>query len=149
MIGYDTGQTTVKQLVEKLPTMEPIFITGGHNFYGVENEPLDEKAIEKAAKALDQKVSAWAVSVFFSIKNPDHELTDCRIIQRLSKKPVTLGRDLTGEYDAIRRAATAALNAGLVGIINRMLDGVKKAAKESGLFAKLMVIKGDDSLASE
>ncbi len=149
MMGYDADQEAVRQLVQKLPLVESVFVRGSHDYYGTEEEPLDEEAIEAAVGTLDPHVSAWAVSGFFSVKNPAHELAASRIIRSLSQKPITLGRDLTGEYDAVRRAATAALNAGLVGVINRLLEAVKKAARGCGFKARLMVVKGDGSLVSE
>ena len=149
MMGYDADQQAVRRLVAELPLVEPVFVAGSHNYFGQEDEPLDEEAILKAAAPLEPLVSGWAVSGVFSVKNPDHELRAARILKSLSDKPVTLGRDLTGEYDAVRRAATAALNAGLVIIINRLLDAVKVSAAKAGLSARLMVVKGDGSLVSE
>ena len=149
MMGYDADQAAVRHLVQKLPLVEPVFVSGSHNFYGQEEEPLDEKTVAEAAQRLDPKVAAWAVSGFFSVKNPSHEIAAARVIKEFSNKPVTMGRDLTGEYDAIRRAATAALNAGLVAVINRLLNSVKKSAEEFGLEARMMVVKGDGSLVSE
>lgn len=149
MMGYDADQEAVKQLVGRLPLVEAVFVSGSHNFYGQEDVPLDEEALSAAALNLKDTVSGWAVSGFFSVKNPAHELRAARLIKSVSDKPVTLGRDLTGEYDAVRRAATAALNAGLVVIINRLLDAVKLSADRAGLTARLMVVKGDGSLVSE
>lgn len=149
MMGYDADQAAVRRLAEKLPRVETVFVTGSHDFYGREDAPLDEEALAAAAAALEPEVSGWAVSGFFSVKNPGHELRAARILKSLSGKPVTLGRDLTGEYDAVRRAATAALNAGLVVVINRLLDAVRKSAEAAGLKVRLMVVKGDGSLVSE
>ncbi|MDR1920984.1 MAG: hydantoinase/oxoprolinase family protein, partial [Candidatus Adiutrix sp.] len=150
LMGYDRDQEAVRRLVDELPLASPVFVAGSHNFYGRQEEPLDEAAIVEAVRALEARVSGWAVSGFFSVKNPGHEMRAARLIKTISAKPVTLGRDLTGQLDAVRRAATAALNAGLVLIINRLLDAVKKSAAEMGLgAAKLMVVKGDGSLVSE
>ncbi len=149
LMGYDEGQAEVRRLVAELPQVTPVFIPGRHDFYGQEEETLDEAAVLAAARRLDDQVSGWAVSGFFSVKNPNHELAAARLIKSVSTKPVTLGRDLTGRLDAVRRAATAALNAGLVVIIGRLLDAVRDAADEAGLKARLMVVKGDGSLVSE
>ena len=149
MMGYDADQAAVRWLVEKLPLVEAVFVGGSHNFYGQEDAPLDEEALTAAAAELEPRVSGWAISGFFSVKNPSHELRAARLVSSISAKPITMGRDLTGEYDAVRRAATAALNAGLVVIINRLLDAVKSSARAAGLTARLMVVKGDGSLVSE
>ena len=150
LMGYDQDQAEVRRLAAGLPRAATVFIPGSHDFYGQETEELDEEALRRAVAGLDNEVAAWAVSGFFSIKNPDHELRASRIIKSISQKPVTMGRDLTGRLDAIRRALTAALNASLVLIIGRLLDAVKKAASENGLgHARLMVVKGDGTLVSE
>ena len=150
LMGYDQNQGEVRRLIASLPQVTPIFLSGHHDFYGREIEPLDSKAIVQAVKSLDQDVSGWAISGFFSVKNPAHELAASDLIRSLSQNPITIGSDLTGRLDAIRRAATAALNAGLVIIIGRLLDAVKVAATSVGLGStSLMVVKGDGSLVSE
>ncbi len=150
MIGYDRHQEAVAEMAARLPLAEPVFINGGHDYYGREEQPLDEQALRRAVDALEPAVRGWAVSGHFSVKNPAHEMAAAQIVKSLSDKPVTMGRDLTGRLDAVRRAATAALNAGLVVIIRRLLDAVKHSAAESGLgAARLLVVKGDGSLVSE
>ncbi len=150
MIGYDRRQEAVTAMATRLPLTELVFIDGGHDYYGREERPLDEEALRREVAALEPVVQGWAVSGLFSVKNPGHELGAARIIKSLSDKPVTMGRDLTGQLDAVRRAATAALNAGLVVIIRRLLDAVKESAAEAGLgAARLLVVKGDGSLVSE
>ena len=150
LIGYDPTQASVRGLTADLPLVETVFVPGGHDYFGREETELDEAAIKEAVLALDGRVAGWAVSGQFSVKNPDHEVRAAAIIKSLSSKGVTLGRDLTGRYDAVRRAATAALNAGLVAIIDKLMNAVKTAADQVGLgAARLMVVKGDGSLVSE
>lgn len=150
LMGYDEDQEQVRQLVADLTQVIPVFVSGRHDYYGREDEELDEAAIKAAGEQYDSQVSGWAVSGLFSVKNPNHEITASKILQAISGKPVTMGRELTGRLDAVRRAATAALNAGLVVIIGNLLDAVKTAADRSGLgHCRLMVVKGDGSLVSE
>jgi N-methylhydantoinase A/oxoprolinase/acetone carboxylase beta subunit len=149
MIGYDVDHEAVRVVASRLPMAETAFVAGGHDYFGREAAELDEVAVKEAAANLADQVSGWAVSGMFSVKNPDHELRAAAIIKSISDKPVTMGRDLTGQYDAVRRVATAALNAGLVVIINNLLDAVRRAADQAGFEARLMVVKGDGSLVSE
>ncbi|MDL2226226.1 hydantoinase/oxoprolinase family protein [Deltaproteobacteria bacterium OttesenSCG-928-M10] len=149
MIGYDAGHEAVRVVASRLPMAETVFVAGGHDYFGREEAELDEAAVKEAVENLAGRVGGWAVSGMFSVKNPDHELRAAAIIKSVSDKPVTMGRDLTGQYDAVRRAATAALNAGLVVIINNLLDAVRRAADQAGFKARLMVVKGDGSLVSE
>jgi len=149
LIGYEEGQAVTDDLTRDLGRVRPIFIHGGHDYYGRTLVPLDRETLRDQILKIDPEVEAWAVSGFFSVKNPQHELEAAGLIKNLSKSPVTMGRDLTGRLDAVRRAATAALNAGLVLIISRLLDAVKTAMKELGFQARLMVTRGDGSLVSE
>ena len=149
LIGYEAGQAATDDLARYLDRASPIFVQGGHDYYGRPLAPLDKETLSAEVLKTDPEVEAWAVSGFFSVKNPQHELEAAGLIKSLSKAPVTLGRDLTGQLDAVRRAVTAALNAGLVLIIGRLLDAVKTAMRELGLEAKLMVVRGDGSLVSE
>jgi hypothetical protein len=149
MIGLDKRQELVRDLLSKLPAVSPIFIDGGHDYYGREEITLDETTLLREARTVESSVSAWAVSSFFSIKNPAHELRALELIKTISDRPVTLGRHLTGELGAMRRAATAALNAGLVIIVNRLLDAVASGLNEIGLKAPIMIVKGDGGLVGE
>ncbi len=148
LIGYDPKHDLVQRLISELPLARPVFIKGGHDFYGQEEWALDESAIREAVRLLEPEVSGWAVSGFFSVKNPEHELKAAHLIGTESTKVVTLGRDLTGQLDAVKRAATAALNAGLVAILERLLAAVQVSAEAIGLKARLMVVRGDGRLVS-
>ncbi|MDR1295996.1 MAG: hydantoinase/oxoprolinase family protein [Deltaproteobacteria bacterium] len=149
LVGLDSDQQLVRELLGRLPSVGAVFVDGGHDYYGREERPLDEAALLEKIRPLAPSVSAWAVSSFFSVKNPSHELRAQELIKTLSDKPVTLGRSLTGELGAMRRAATAALNAGLVVIVNRLLDAVAEGLDKMGLSAPVMVVKGDGGLVGE
>jgi N-methylhydantoinase A/oxoprolinase/acetone carboxylase beta subunit len=150
MVGFDEKQDIVQDLLQRLPSCFPIFINGGHNFYGQEVAPLDEATLVGKLAEARPVVSAWAVSSFFSVKNPVHELRVEELIREHSPgTPITLGQNLTGELGAVRRAATAALNAGLVLIIRRLMEAVLTSLKELGIHAPLMVVKGDGGVVSE
>jgi N-methylhydantoinase A/oxoprolinase/acetone carboxylase beta subunit len=146
MIGFDPNQDVVRSNLERLPSVDPVFVGGGHDYYGREEAPLDEAALVAGIARAAAGVSAWAVSSFFSIKNPAHELRAAQIISSRHPGPVTMGRALSGGLGAMRRAATAALNAGLVLIIDRLLDAVAETLSGLGLSAPLMVVKGDGGL---
>ncbi|MDR2405080.1 MAG: hydantoinase/oxoprolinase family protein [Deltaproteobacteria bacterium] len=150
MVGFDEKQDIVQDLIQRLPACSPIFIRGGHNYYGQEMAPLDEETLVTELERVNPEVKAWAVSSFFSVKNPVHELRVEELIRKLSPDAtITLGQNLTGELGAVRRAATAALNAGLVLIIQRLMSAVLQSLKDLGIRAPLMVVKGDGGLVSE
>ena len=45
LMGYDQEQAEVGRLVAELPQVSPVFVDGSHDYYGVENEPLDKAAL--------------------------------------------------------------------------------------------------------
>ncbi|HWQ44546.1 MAG TPA: hydantoinase/oxoprolinase N-terminal domain-containing protein, partial [Methanosarcina barkeri] len=51
-----------------------IRIQGGHDSNGDENASLDLFAVEKFVLEIKDRVSAFAVSSYFSVRNPEHEL---------------------------------------------------------------------------
>jgi N-methylhydantoinase A/oxoprolinase/acetone carboxylase beta subunit len=121
-------------------------VRGGHDPTGVEEQALDEAAVETAVRQLAPRVEAFAVAAQFSVRNPEHELRVCARIRSLSDKPVTCSHALSAQLNAPKRALTAALNARLVPHIRHLLDAVGQTLEREGLRAPLMVVKGDGTL---
>ncbi|MCL2863270.1 MAG: hydantoinase/oxoprolinase family protein [Methanimicrococcus sp.] len=63
-----------------------VIVRGGHDGDGNEVAELDTAAIESYVRAVKDKVSAFAVSSYFSIRNPSHELKAKELIIRLTSK---------------------------------------------------------------
>ncbi|MDR2353072.1 MAG: hypothetical protein LBF22_07890 [Deltaproteobacteria bacterium] len=61
MVGFDEHQDIVQDLIQRLPSCYPIFISGGHDYYGREVTPLDETKLLKEVERVQSKVRAWAV----------------------------------------------------------------------------------------
>ena len=121
-------------------------LAGGHDAVGIEREPLDEEAVRGAILSLKDKVSAFAVSSMFGVRNPVHEIRVRELVQELSKRPVTCGHELASDLDAPRRALTVALNARMVPIIRELIVAVQKILNEMHISAPLMMVKGNGSL---
>src|SRR5262249_57514246 len=115
---------------------------------GDEQAPLDVPALEAAIQAHAPNVAAFAVSGFFSVRNPAHELAARALIGRLTGKPVSGGRELTSKLDAPRRALTTALNARLIPQLQQLIRAVEGLMAEKDVRVPLMVVKGDGSLVS-
>jgi len=146
LIGYDTDLIKRYGFEREFVTQNIIHLRGGHNGSGDEVAPLDEKAVREAVLAQKDKVEAFAVSGYFSILNPTHELRVREIIEELTGLPVTCGHELTTKLNSVRRATTAALNAALIPLLRRLISSVSSTLKESNITAPLMVVKGDGSL---
>jgi N-methylhydantoinase A/oxoprolinase/acetone carboxylase beta subunit len=149
LIGYDEAQ--VKKAIDsnKFGTDKIILISGGHDTKGNEQAPLDLAGLRASFKKLKSAVRSIAISGFFSVRNPSHEIAAKEEILLLCPgMPVTCGHELSSDLDAILRAATASLNAGLIPIVMDLLGSVEKVLKERGINVSLSVVRGDCSLVS-
>ena len=146
LIGYDPELIRTYNLDRKLPTANFVFVAGGHNTIGAEIAPLDEGAVRHVAEAQAGQVAAFAVSGFFGVRNPDHELRARAIIEDVTGLPVTCGHELASELDSVLRAATCALNASLIPLLRELMASVQRALHEVGLSVPVMVVRGDGSL---
>jgi N-methylhydantoinase A/oxoprolinase/acetone carboxylase beta subunit len=91
-------------------------------------------------------VDAFAVSSYFAVRNPAHELRARDLIGELTGLPVTCGHDLTTRLNSVRRATTVALNARLVPLLRELIGTLRQALAARVITAPLMVVKGDGSL---
>jgi len=146
LLGYPDDALGRAGLGEALGEDPAIFIRGGHDVTGAEQEPLDEEAVEAAARDWGGRVAAFAVSGYFGVKNPGHENRARRVIRDLTGLPVTCGHELTAQLHASRRALTAAFNARLVPLLGDLIRAVGGHLEKRGITAPLMVVKGDGSL---
>lgn len=128
---------------------EVVLVPGGHTVQGEEKEPLDLGRVRDVIQATKDRVEAYAVCGYFSVRNPDHELRVKRLIQESTDLPVICGHEISLQLDAVKRATTAVLNAHLVPIIRQLIESVKRVFREQKIDAPLMIVKGDGSLMSE
>ena len=148
LLGYEPSALDRADLRRALGHDPVCFIAGGHAATGDEQAPLDLASLEAAIERHGASVAAFAVSGFFSVRNPAHEIAARDLIRRLTDCPVTCGHELTSKLDAPRRALTAALNARLIPQLQQLIRAVEGLLDEKGIRAPLMVVKGDGSLVS-
>jgi N-methylhydantoinase A/oxoprolinase/acetone carboxylase beta subunit len=146
LIGYPPDALQQSRLGEAAGHDPVVFVDGGHDATGQEVHNLDVDKARKAVDAFASKVSAFAVSGYFSVRNPSHENIVRALIRERSGLPVTCGHELTSNLHASRRALTAALNARLVSVLTELIQAVQKMLAEQKVEAPLMVVKGDGSL---
>jgi N-methylhydantoinase A/oxoprolinase/acetone carboxylase beta subunit len=123
-----------------------VLVAGGHDASGAEAAPLDEAAALQAIRRHSGRVAAFAVSGYFSVRNPAHENAVRRLVREHSGLPVTCGHELTSNLHASRRALTTALNARLIPLLGELIGAVRRMMAERGIRSPLMVVKGDGSL---
>ena len=146
LIGYDEGLIRNYNLDRLLPTANIAYVGGGHRSTGEEAAPLDESALEQVARKYAGSVAAIAVSGFFAVRNPEHELRARDVLAELTGLPITCGHELASELDSVLRAATCALNASLVRLLRDLMLSVQRALASLSVDAPLMVVRGDGSL---
>jgi len=146
LIGYDRGLMEQYGFHRQLATEEVVYLRGGHDVLGNEVEPLDESAVRQAILSHAARVEAFAVSGYFSVRNPTHELRVRSLVEELAGLPVSCGHDLSTRLNAVRRATTVALNARLIPLLQELVATVSRTLDSQAIAAPLMVVKGDGSL---
>lgn len=146
LIGYDPDTLREVGIHRVASQANTVFLQGGHTGTGQELAPLDMEGAREAIQRLSPRVSAFAVSGFFGVRNPTHELEVRQAIRDLTGLPVTCGHELTTRLNAPRRALTVAMNARLIRLLSDLIQTVRGMLRERGIRAPLMVVKGDGSL---
>jgi N-methylhydantoinase A/oxoprolinase/acetone carboxylase beta subunit len=123
-----------------------LFVSGGHDHNGEEETPLDLNTIEKFALSVKDKVSAFAISSYFSTRNPEHELRAKDRILELTGLPAVCGHELSQDLGAYERAVTAFLNAQLIPITRQFVESIIKDMEVRGINARLLMLKCDGSV---
>ncbi|HRU23145.1 MAG TPA: hydantoinase/oxoprolinase family protein [Candidatus Latescibacteria bacterium] len=142
LIGYDGFEAREVRWQPKR------VVAGRHTIRGVESEPLDETGLRVAlTELLEEGVSGIAISSVLSVRNPEHELRAAEIANELTELPIVCGHEVAGVLNALVRAETAALNAGLIPIVQQFLHAVEGVLSEVGLSAiPCFMVTGDGSL---
>jgi N-methylhydantoinase A/oxoprolinase/acetone carboxylase beta subunit len=144
--GYQQQQVRKSGLLDIFDKELVAILPGGHDAVGQQRELLDEALTRRTIDRQMGRVSAFAVSSLFGVRNPAHELRIREWIEEMGSKPVTCGHELASDLDAPRRALTVALNARMVPIIHELIIAVQKILAEKEISAPLMMVKGDGSL---
>jgi len=132
------------------PYKPAAFIGGQLEISGKEVSPVDEKETERVIRRMVEKdnVKAFAVSGFAGAINPNHELQVKRIIQETTGLLVTCGHELSSILNFKTRAHTAMLNARIIPNLAKLLLDLEKVLAAQGIFAPIVVVKGDGTLMS-
>lgn len=148
--GYPAGLILIGHTIpKKLVNHYTVSIQGGHDSSGNEIAPLEDlETIRDFVKQVKNKVAAFAVSGYFGVRNPEHELKVKEIIQEMTGLPVVCGHELSTSLGAYERAVTALLNAELIPVSKQFINSVRTIMQEKEIKATLMMMKCDGSLVS-
>ena len=148
LIGFDDGMAERTRIAQAVPDAHIVRIDGGHIHTGEELDELDDDAINDAIDTVIGNVDAYAVAAHYSVRNSSHERRAQEIIHSRTKAPVTVSSDLSDALDGPRRALTATLNARIISRIVALVSAVRNSLQNEQIDARLMIVKGDGSLAS-
>jgi N-methylhydantoinase A/oxoprolinase/acetone carboxylase beta subunit len=148
LAGYEAAQIKSSGLVELLGPDAIVSLAGGHDAGGFALVPVDEAAAREAIERQAPRVSAFAISASFGVRNPEHELQLRTLVEQLCDKPVTCGHELASSLGAPRRALTAALNARMVSHVKALIDAVRRTLVQHAIDAPLMMVQGDGTLVN-
>jgi len=146
LAGYDALQLKSSGLVDLLGSEGIVCLSGGHDAGGIATQALDEAAARAAISQQMRRVSAFAISATFGVRNPEHELQLRAWVQDMCDVPVTCGHELASSLGAPRRALTAALNARMIFHVKALIESVQRTLAARAIDAPLMVVQGDGSL---
>lgn len=158
------GDSKILNFDDQKAVQNYTIVSGGHDNDGTEIAPLDLQAIEDYVLSVKNNVSAFAVSSYFSVRNPDHELKAKELIQKLTAAdnndnaagkvvgnsnavgyggayPVVCGHELAQSLGTYERGVTAYLNAMLLPVTNRFVNAVVSEIKRRGLNADIKILK--------
>jgi N-methylhydantoinase A/oxoprolinase/acetone carboxylase beta subunit len=146
--GYPVGLILAGdyEIPEKMNVEFYTIVKGGHDHHGAEIVSLDMEAVEAFVCQVKDKVSAFAVSSYFSVRNPAHELAIKAHVQKLTGLPVVCGHELSLDLGAYERGITAYLNAQLIPIANQFIRSIKEEISRRGMNSRLLMLKCDGSV---
>ena len=146
--GYPAGLILIGHTIpKKLASRYVISIGGGHDSDGNEIAPLEDlETVKEFVRQAKNKVAAFAVSGYFGVRNPEHELRVKEAIQEITDMPVVCGHELSMSLGAYERAVTALLNAELIPVSKQFIKSVQAVIEEKEIKATLMMMKCDGSL---
>jgi N-methylhydantoinase A len=104
--------------------------------------PLNEHAVVEIARELAaREVEAVAVSLLWSVANPDHERRVGELLrEHLPEVPITLGSELNPVIREYRRTSSAAIDASLKPLMSRFFKGLEASLREAGFIGRLLIV---------
>ncbi len=127
----------------KLPVTAVLYFKGGHTIQGIEEEPLELEYLVETVEKLKAEVDAYAVCSAMSMKNPAHELVAEKAISMIDPKPVFCSHRASEQAGMQERAATAALHAKLMPVMQRFTASVMKSMDALQLSCPLTIVTGN------
>ncbi len=146
LLGYDQELVYKYNFQSQFGTPDYFFINGKHGLDGKELIPLNKNEVVAAVNSIKEKVEAYAISSYAGFRNSSHEEQAGNIISTLTDAPTVLANHLSNEFDSIRRATTASLNASLLSNTQEFINAVMVKLNKLNIACPVMILRGDGSI---
>ena len=124
-------------------------LSGGYEFDGRENTPLDEAAIRNAARAIRAKgIQTVAISCVFAPIRRDMEERAAAIIRAEVPGVAVTTSGTIGRIGFLERENATIINASLVGIARKIMRSIDAALQALGIAAPCYVTQNDGTVAT-
>ena len=146
--GSEIGLLIIGEAIEtQLPTRNFVVVRGGHDASGHPSQELDTHKIRQAVESFQDKAKAIAISSYFSIRNPEHEIRARQIVAEMCPLPVVCAHELTTQLGFQQRTVTAALNAKLIPFFEELWVSLERVIRRRGMKCPIMTVKSDGSIS--
>ena len=123
-----------------------VIVQGGSELTGEPLAALDEDAVERFLDSVAGNVETIAVTGVFSPVEPGHELRVAELVrENLGDIPVSLSHEI-GALGLLERENACVLNAALIAVARKVVDGLTQALTRHGLDAIAFLTQNDGTL---
>ena len=123
-----------------------VIVDGGSELSGQELAEFGRGELARFLGDLGEEVDAVAITGVFSPVAPDHELAAEEVVgEVLGDIPVSLSHGI-GALGLLERENACVLNAALLGVANRIVNGLTQALVAQGIEAQVFIAQNDGTL---
>ena len=123
-----------------------VIVDGGSELSGQELAEFGRDELARFLNDLGEEVDAVAITGVFSTVVPDHELAAEEVVgEVLGDIPVSLSHGI-GALGLLERENACVLNAALLGVANRIVNGLTQALVAQGVEAQVFIAQNDGTL---
>lgn len=148
LIGYEDFPHITADILKQTNPCALLSCGGGHNGWGIARAPLECDKI--AAFAAENAGAYFAVSSYYSPRNPEHETAAAQIVCASKAAGVSCGHQTArSRLNSVKRTVTAFLNSSLIAVTERLISAIEESARRCGLSCPIMFLRSDSSLVSK
>ena len=123
-----------------------VIVDGGSELNGQEIAEFDREHLSQFLSQIDDKIDAVAITGVFSPVVPDHELAARDVAKEvLGDLPISMSHGI-GALGLLERENACALNAALLNVAKRIVDGLTEALNSKGLSSHAYIAQNDGTL---